>query len=179
MVFDAIMNTDGPLLIIGTSEGGAIVQKCMESAKLARHMRKHGMRVALLSPAYALGDASIAKTPFYRRAGLSERRWWVDQERVYAAGVPMHIINNDIGFASMQHMAVAGSAEAGQYEALLAASLDSESFVTWDFLPGAPHSCAPALPSAPLASADEFCWVRQAAGVQRAAPRAPGPRRLH
>ena len=59
MVFDAIMDTEAPLLIIGTSEGGAIVQKCMESAKLARHMRKHGMRVALLSPAYALGDASI------------------------------------------------------------------------------------------------------------------------
>ena len=85
----------------------------------------------------ALGDASIAKTEFYRRAGLSERRWWVDQELVYAAGVPMHIINNDIGFAGLQHMAVAGSAEAEQFEDLtteLAAMTDPV-----EALQGAPH----------------------------------------
>eukprot|EP01046_Picozoa_sp_COSAG06_P091213 COSAG06_NODE_37499_length_434_cov_1.334328_1_plen_144_part_11 len=89
----------------------------------------------------------------------------------------MHIINNDIGFAGLQHMAVTGSAEAEQYEDLLAASLDSESFVTWDFLPGAPHSCAPALwPLPRSASADGFCLCARlpACSVQRPAPQDRG-----
>jgi hypothetical protein len=142
MACDAILDTTEPLLIVATSEGGAIVQKCMESDEIAAHMRAQGHRVALVSPAYAVGNASIALDPFYRAARLGQRQWWVDQELVYSRGVPMHVMNTDIGFAGMQNMARNGTAEAGQFDAMLRAgrSDPQAATITWDYWPGAPHS---------------------------------------
>ena len=49
MVFDALMRTTGPALVFGTSEGGAILLKLLESDELAAHVLEQGMRRSDLS----------------------------------------------------------------------------------------------------------------------------------
>lgn len=143
MVYDAILGTNDRLLVVGTSEGGAILQKLLESDELAAHMLECGHRIALVSPAYAVGNASLYGDAFYRRAGLSPTRWWVgDQPLVYGRGVPMHVINNDVGFASLQGMyGNTSGVDQGNYARMLEAGLfRANATVTWDYYNGAPHS---------------------------------------
>ncbi|GMH86182.1 hypothetical protein TrVE_jg12340 [Triparma verrucosa] len=77
MVFDAIMNTEKPLLVLGTSEGGAIIQKLLESEELVAHMTNFSHSIAIISPAYAVGDESIVDDPFYSRAKLNPDCWYI------------------------------------------------------------------------------------------------------
>jgi len=144
-VFDAILNTNQSMMIIGTSEGGAIIQKLLESDELAAHMKRFEMRISIISPAYAVGDASIVDDPFYKRAGLDPNHWWVsDQAKIYDRGIPIHVFNTDMGFAGMQGMRDNSSGvDLTNYESLLAGGAYDQidlPTITWDFLPGAPHS---------------------------------------
>ena len=144
MVFDAIMNTEKPLLVLGTSEGGAIIQKMLESEELVAHMTKFSHRIAIISPAYAVGDESIVDDPFYSRAKLNPDCWYIcSQATTYQQSIPIHVINTDIGFAGVQGMASdTNGVDLSVYNTLLTASVDepTSSFLTWDYYPGAPHS---------------------------------------
>ncbi|GMH83499.1 hypothetical protein TL16_g09619 [Triparma laevis f. inornata] len=143
MVFDSILNSTGPLFIMGTSEGGAIIQKLLESEELVGHMVANNHRVAIISPAYAVGDESLPNDPFYKRAKLNPDCWYITQPATYQKNVPIHVINTDIGFAGVQGMRDnTNGVDLSVYNNLLMASVDesTSSTLTWDYYPGAPHS---------------------------------------
>ena len=142
MVFDAITSCEEALFVMGTSEGGAIMQKLLESQQLVDHMKKFGHRIALISPAYAVGDSAIVDDPFYSRAKLNPDKWWVsDQMLIYSNHIPMHVVNTDIGFAGLQGMKRnSNGVDMSNYNGLLEGAIAYGESLTWHFFSGAPHS---------------------------------------
>jgi len=142
MVFDAISSCEEALFVMGTSEGGAIMQKLLESQQLVDHMKKFGHRIALISPAYAVGDSAIVDDPFYSRAKLNPDKWWVsDQMLIYSNQISMHVVNTDIGFAGLQGMKRnTNGVDMSNYNGLLEGAIAYGESLTWHFFSGAPHS---------------------------------------